>query len=382
MLILHDTRTQLHRTVEILGAKILDALECPERIGILVNALSASHHLVQHIETDASLEVPEHETVPSAILARTHDAGYLEHLRTCHSRWLVEGIIKEEESVLPECFPVLGLSKATKPPVDIFARPGYYSFDLSTGICKHTWSSAVASAHLAVRAAQAIVEPADHAPEKPGCGQHECVLALCRPPGHHCTTKLAGGYCYLNNAVVAAESIRHFAGPDAVDAASSATAARIAILDLDFHHGNGTQSYFYDQSSTLYVSIHGENEYPYYTGFPEETGEGDGVGFNLNLPLAPRSSMQKYMEKVDIAVARMEEFKPDFLIVSLGFDTFHIDPLGGFDIRTEDYKTIAARIKASDIVNQAPSIILLEGGYVLESLGNNMLQFLEGWEGS
>ena len=357
MLVLHDESTCLHRTVEVLGAKIIPALECPERIRSILAVLGADiRHEVRGIAGQGL------GTELENILSSSHDPGYLEHLRTCHGDWVRIGAIGEDESVLPECFPVRGLSTRPQPPKDAFARPGYYAFDLSTGICKDTWSSAVASAGLALEAARIIAGSTS--------GSTRDVLALCRPPGHHCTTALAGGYCYLNNAVVAVEALRRYSSPE----------VKVAILDLDFHHGNGTQSYFYADPLVLYVSIHGENEYPYYTGFENETGEGPGEGANLNLPLPPRSSTDEYGVKVDASTKKIQSFKPSYLVVSLGFDTFCLDPLGSFNLQTEDYEAIAARVRHAAGIGGLPSLLLLEGGYVLEHLGENMSRFLKGWE--
>ncbi len=167
------------------------------------------------------------------------------------------------------------------------------------------------------------------------------------------------------------EAVRRFAAAGSV---------KVAILDLDFHHGNGTQSAFYHDPTVLYVSIHGQGEYPYYTGSTDETGDGEGKGYNLNLPLPAKSSAARYLEMVDIATRKIGGFKPSCLIVSLGFDTFYLDPLGAFDLQTEDYETIARAVRGAAGVKGLPSLILLEGGYVVEKLGSNLLHFLKGWE--
>lgn len=374
MLVLHDETALRHRTVEMFGSKLRDALECPQRIEAILKALeNDSNHVVRLVNSTTNISGEASETLLQRLISESHDAGYIEHLRSVHSRWVAGGIIKEDESVLPECFHVSGLSKHLGPPTDLFARPGYYAFDLSTGIGKDTWASALASANLAVEAARATIVP-----ESPNTTPHRDVLALCRPPGHHCTTKLAGGYCYLNNAVITVQALRHYA--TLPGHSEFAQPLKIAIMDLDFHHGNGTQSYFYGDPCVLYVSIHGEHEYPYYTGYEDETGEGHGEGYNLNLPLAVMSSVDKYLEKLDVAIQKVQGFNPEFLIVSLGFDTFYLDPLGAFDLKTDDYQTIARKARGADGLNGIPSLVLLEGGYVLEDLGQNMLQFLKGWE--
>lgn len=159
---------------------------------------------------------------------------------------------------------------------------------------------------------------------------------------------------------------------------SATSQLKFAVLDIDFHHGNGTQEMFWRDPNVLYVSIHGEDEFPYYTGAAAETGEPISAhGANLNLPLATGSSVEQYMEKLDEGIRAIQSYKPDYLLISLGFDTFHLDPLGNFKIMTEDYQKIASTIRSTI---DLPTVILLEGGYVIERLGENVLSFLHGWE--
>jgi acetoin utilization deacetylase AcuC-like enzyme len=287
-------------------------------------------------------------------------------------------LVEEHESVLPECFRIptkLNNSGKTKEPKDVFARPGYYSFDMSSGISKDTWPSVLASANLAVGAVKHITIPPVQDGERTEKGK--TVLALCRPPGHHCNTLMAGGYCYVNNIVVAVDAIR---AHHATTAAEEKNEPGIVILDIDFHHGNGTQDAFYSDSSVLYLSIHGQDEYPYYSGYEDELGEGEGFGFNCNFPLPTGSSFEQYLEKLKQALGELETFRPEYLLVSLGFDTFHLDPIGNFKIETEDYGVMAKTIRGSNGVRALPCAILLEGGYVVDRLGANLLSFLDGWE--
>lgn len=382
MLVLHDEATRLHQTVELLGPRFKKALECPERIEEIFKALqNDGSHSVRILDAvggakgSGTDDLHVDPSVLAKLLSDTHDQGYLEHLRTTHEDWVANGLIGEDECVFPECFYVHGMCKPGgehPPPKDRFARPGYYAFDMSAGIAKNTWVSAHASANLAAVGGRLIAssEPSAAAPH----GNN--VLALCRPPGHHCTTKLAGGYCYINNAVVAVESLRHHRK----EHASGLGSPKMAILDVDFHHGNGTQAAFYDDPSVLYVSIHGQDEYPYFSGAEDEVGEGRGHGYNVNLPLAADSPIDAYLGKLDMAIQKMQEFGPSHMLVSLGFDTFFLDPMGCFDLHALDYKVIARRVRQAEGLKDIPSLILLEGGYVVERLGENMLQFLKGWE--
>lgn len=366
MLILHDPVTLLHETVELLGAKLIPALESPLRIHAILNSLDSTSHEVQHLNFS---DCPEGQKAwLLQLLSETHDEGYLQHLRTAHETWRSAGHIGERDSILPECFQLPSPSagaRAFQPPKDVFARPGFYAFDMSTGICKDSWLAIEASANLAATAATAAESMA-------GSSSRKSIMALCRPPGHHCTTAKAGGYCYVNSAVVAVHALQkqliHGRKP------------RIATLDLDFHHGNGTQDYFYADPSVFYVSIHGKDEYPYYSGFEDEIGKGEGKGFNVNLPLEAGASIEQYLEKVDVMVERTRQYAPDFLVVSLGFDTFMLDPIGKFQIDTDDYERISTHVRSADGLKGVPSVILLEGGYVVDRIGRNLVSFLRGWE--
>lgn len=222
---------------------------------------------------------------------------------------------------------------------------------------------------------------------------HKTIVSLCRPPGHHCDTKMAGGYCYVNNAVIAVEAINHLHKFGLTGAETSGNTMKdiqdhgdtmkdiqdpkVAILDIDFHHGNGTQDYFYESGHVQYVSIHGENEYPYFSGNAQEVGKGDGQGFNFNYPLPVGSTAETYLKTLNEALSKIRDFDAEYLIISLGFDTYHLDPLGSFKLETKDYRRIAHLIRRR---LKMPCLILLEGGYVIKDLGSNFVAFLEGWE--
>jgi len=384
MLVLHHPATLQHRTVEILNGKTIPAYECPERITTILEFLKEEgrHEIRDISEHDPAATSPGEENhvklestaaLTDRFVSETHDPGYLQYLMTIHSEWVKLGVIKEDESLLPECFHVPSVAKTATnrgPPRDVLARPGFYSFDLSSGMAKGSWASIISSAELAVEAARVCVPSSTSTSPKD-------VMALCRPPGHHCTTNMAGGYCYVNNAVVAVHALRHFHEASRPDRPNP---PKIAILDLDFHHGNGTQDYFYHDKSVVYISIHGKDEYPYYTGFPDEKGAGAGEGANWNFPLAPRSSADEYMAKVNKAMKVVKRAHPAYLVVSLGFDTYRMDPLGSFAIDTPDYATIARLVSGDSCMDGIPAVILLEGGYVLEALGPNLASFLKGWE--
>lgn len=394
MLVLHHPATLDHCIIEILNGKVIPAYECPQRISTILNTLEVEgRHELRDTSKNRqngdifSEEEPGQEgtwlsattsVLTRRFIAESHDPGYVEYLKTIHHEWVSRGIINEDEGILPECFRVPSVSGSAgkrAPPKNPLALPGYYSFDLSASISRGSWPSIIASAELAVEAAKlSFLHTATSSPREP-----KDILALSRPPGHHCTTEMAGGYCYLNNSVLAVHALRHFhatgPGGDSVGAPP-----KIAILDLDFHHGNGTQDYFYRDPSVLYVSLHGKDEYPYYTGFEDEKGDGPGKGSTWNFPLSVRTSAEVYIATLRRAMAIISESNPTYLVVSLGFDTYRMDPLGSFAIETEDYETIARTVSADLSLKGVPAVILLEGGYVLEALGQNVGSFLKGWE--
>jgi acetoin utilization deacetylase AcuC-like enzyme len=191
------------------------------------------------------------------------------------------------------------------------------------------------------------------------------AFALCRPPGHHCGADYMGGYCYLNATAVAAE------------AAIAARCRRVAILDIDYHHGNGTQDIFYDRGDVLFVSLHADpvSDYPFYWGHADERGEGAGEGATLNLPLPRGTALAQFERALETALARIAGFAPDLLLCSYGADTFVGDPISFFGLETPDYAIIARRIAALRL----PTAVLMEGGYAVEALGANVASFLSGF---
>lgn len=365
LVILYDPDSLLHQTVELLGSKLIPAIESPARLEAILEALHVSEHEVRTIQFGSHGDEVRMARWTN-LTAENHDHGYLQHLQTIHEEWTTAGLIEKDGHVLPECFWLpTSTGKPMRPPKDAFARAGYFAFDMSSGIMADSYRAIVASANLAYEGTDMLR----------GFGESDVdtVFALCRPPGHHCDGRRAGGYCYINNAALAVSTWRA-----STSTSSSPEAARIGILDVDFHHGNGTQEIFYADPQVMYVSLHGEDEFPYYTGGADETGTGAAQGTNLNLPLPVGSAIETYLQKLEEGLRALVAFKPAFLVVSLGFDTFHSDPLGYFQIHTADYETIARTARQS--LPHIPALILLEGGYVIEHLGANVLSFLKGWK--
>jgi acetoin utilization deacetylase AcuC-like enzyme len=278
-------------------------------------------------------------------LLRVHPRDYLDFLKGAHPAWRAAGRGGDAAGYV---WPVVRRRPLKLERID--ARLGRYSYDASTPIAAGTWEAAYWSVQSALAATDAVL-----AGEK-------AAFALCRPPGHHCGADYMGGYCYLNAAAVAAE------------AAVAAGRRRVAILDIDYHHGNGTQDIFYARGDVLFVSIHADPaiDYPFYWGHADERGEGDGEGATLNLPLPRGTALPQFECALDQALERVDGFKADVLIVSYGADTYAADPISFFALETPDYAVIARRIAVLGV----PAVILMEGGYAVEALGANVASFL------
>jgi acetoin utilization deacetylase AcuC-like enzyme len=282
-----------------------------------------------------------------APLLRVHPQPYLDFLRTAWSEWSAAG---RPGDAAGYAWPVVRRRTLDLDRID--ARLGRYSFDASTPIAEGTWTSAYWAAQSALAGMEALL-----AGDRSAC-------ALCRPPGHHAGKDYMGGYCYLNNAAVAAE-------------AAVAEGKRVAILDVDYHHGNGTQDIFYARGDVLFVSIHADprTDYPFYWGHADETGEGEGEGATLNLPLPQGTGRIGYEAALDTALERIAAFAPDLLVCSYGADTFAGDPISLFTLQTEDYPDLARRVGSLGL----PVLVVMEGGYAVEALGANLAAFLSGF---
>ncbi len=237
----------------------------------------------------------------------------------------------------------------------IMAKAGRYMMDFSCAITAKTWSAVTASAMTALTAADL-------------CLKGEAVTyALCRPPGHHAYPNRAGGFCYLNNSAIAAQHLRQ-------------SHEKVAILDIDVHHGNGTQAVFYRRPDVLTVSIHADpmEYYPFYWGGPEETGEGRGRDSNLNLPLPVGSGDDAWLDALDTALDKIETHDPGALVIALGLDAHEADPLKGGTVTQAGFARIAEHIAALGL----PTVIVQEGGYLTEHLPDNLAMFLTSYEGA
>jgi acetoin utilization deacetylase AcuC-like enzyme len=323
--------------------RIAPAQDVPQRAEILLRTVR---------NRSIPLETPpDYGLQPVSVV---HDAGYLDFLSTVFERW--QALPSAGPEVLPNVFPYWNGRPdwAARPPcpaTSVVAQVGYYVGDLAAPIGPQTWSSALASAHSAAAAADAVL------------AGDVLAYGLTRPSGHHARRDRSSGFCYLNNAAVAAERLR-------------SRFARVAILDIDAHHGDGTQQIFYDRPDVLTASIHGDpaTYYPFFTGYASERGVGAGEGFNLNLPLAPGTDDAGYLDALDEALGAIEGFRPDAVIVALGYDIHRDDPIGVFAVTTDAFEAIGARIAAVS----RPVVVIQEGGYGLAAIGACLDRFLTG----
>jgi acetoin utilization deacetylase AcuC-like enzyme len=284
---------------------------------------------------------------PDDAILRVHDAAFVSFLTAAHSDWRAR-YPKSTVDAIPSVWPARGLRVSH---ADIESRLGAYAFDTATPITRGTWEATRAAANVVLSAAESIRNG------------ERAAFALTRPPGHHASADVFGGYCYLNNIAIAAQWF--------VD-----RGLKPAILDVDYHHGNGTQAIFYARSDVLFVSLHADPSfaYPHFLGFADEPGEGAGEGFNLNLPLPRGTAWDAYAEALATALARLRDFAPDVLLVSLGLDTFEDDPICRFRIRRQDYLRLGEALAGLD----APTLFAFEGGYNLDALAEITVNVLEG----
>ena len=327
---------------EFFRGERVPCFESPRRASFVQQALLERGHELRSPNVDST-----------SILARVHAPRYLVFLQSAWYQWLAADSENATRQPFPSVWPVRTL-RSDLEPANFTAKLGLYSMDNGSPLVAGTWAAAKAGADAAVSAA-ALLRSGEKG-----------VFCATRPPGHHAGADFMGGYCFINNAAVAAQALLN------------SGCARVAVLDVDYHHGNGTQSIFYDRADVLFVSIHGDpsTEYPFYLGHADEVGEGAGHGFNLNVPLSARSSLAAWFTALETACARVQRHNADALVVSLGLDTFAGDPISTFALQSSDFVTLGVRLKKLGL----PTIFILEGGYAAAELGVNAANVLAGFE--
>ena len=340
--VIYRPEHQRHHGSELKDGAITPSFECPQR----------AERVRQALESAGFGRVLPERAYPRSALVAAHSERYVRFLENAWADWAATG---RTHDALPLVWPVRELSGAPEPDF-IDGKLGFFAMDAGAPINAQTWEAAQGSAWVALTAVDRVL-----------AGQRS-AFALCRPPGHHAAREYAGGYCYLNNAAIAAEHAR------------AQGAAKVAILDVDFHHGNGTQAIFFDRADVFFASLHGEPRscYPYFSGHANEVGTGAGLGFTANYPLPRGTDWAAYEVALNQALQRLDDFAPDLLIVSLGVDTFERDPISHFRLRTEDYLRLGQALARL----RRPTLLVMEGGYLVDELGLNVVHTLQGFEGA
>jgi len=289
-----------------------------------------------------------------AALAQIHSPRYLRFIEHAWDEWVALDPANAEHDALPSVWPAPGMRRDVLPE-SFAARMGLFSFDAGTPLTAGSWRAARAGAACAIEAARAV-----------SAGAVRGAFALSRPPGHHAGTDFFGGYCFLNNAALAAQALR------------DSGRTRVAVLDVDYHHGNGTQAIFYERADVLTVSIHGDprTEYPFFLGHADERGAGAGLGFNLNLPLPRGTDFARWRAALCLGLDAIRAFRADALVVALGVDTFEGDPISGFRLRSDDYGQVGRDIAGAAL----PTAFIFEGGYAVAEVGINTVNVLEAFD--
>ena len=336
-----DHRKRASKT-ELYGGELLPPFECPERMDFILEAIEKTSLGTIHSPKDFGRDP----------ITAIHDEGFVTFIETCWQEWVAAGFKGE---AIASVWPSRSMP-SPRIPSFIDGKMGYYTLASETSISAGTAEAAYTSAQVALTAADAIMK-----------GQAQMMFALCRPPGHHASKDQFGGYCFYNNAAIAAQHM-HDQG-----------AAKVAILDVDFHHGNGTQAIFYDRDDVLFLSLHGDpaEAFPYFLGYAEETGLGAGEGYNVNYPMPPKTPYSKWSEALDDALGRIRAFGADSLIVSFGADTFENDPISFFKLTSADFIDMGRRIATLNL----PTLTVMEGGYAVSEVGTNTVNLLLGMEG-
>jgi acetoin utilization deacetylase AcuC-like enzyme len=337
----------LHRlhapTLEVELGQPVAQYELPARADEIHRALAEAPELFRIVEPVG------HGVGP---IEAVHDPGLVEFLGTA---W--EDVHREQgvTEAIPDTVvhPALraGMGPAP-PPAGAAARLGFWCFETMTPVVEGTYEAARGAVDVALTATDLVL------------GGEPAAYGLCRPPGHHAPTAAYGGYCYFNNAGIAAHAI------------ATSTGTKVTVLDVDYHHGNGTQQIFYGRSDVQYASLHGDpnRAYPYFAGHAEETGAGRGAGANLNLPLPADIDDDHYLTALTRAIDAIDAFDPAVIVVSLGVDTYHLDPIADFELSTDAFTRSAAAVAGL----ARPVVVLQEGGYHLPSIGENVRAWLGG----
>ena len=344
MKVVYTLRHRLHHPQRELEASgFQDPLEHPERAEIIRAALA----------TDDTFEFIAPDEWGTEPIEAIHDPGLVRFLENAWEEYQHEH--GHTHDVVPDVFAMSAIRDGMGParePANISAKLGWWCYETTTPITQGTYDAARSAVDVALTAAERVLD---------GDG---VAYGLCRPPGHHAARALYGGYCFFNNAAIVAEYL------------AASTGSKVSVLDVDYHHGNGTQQIFYERGDVQFVSLHGDphRAYPYLTGFRDEVGTGVGRGCTSNFPLPARTDDDAYLQALTAACGEVAAFQPDFVVVSLGLDTFHDDPIGDLALTADGFEQAGAVVAALGM----PTVVLQEGGYAVDELGENARRWLLG----
>lgn len=324
---------------ELFGGQLVEPFERPSR----------AEYIIGRVREVGLGSISDPDDFGMDPILAIHDQGFIDFLQVAWADWQAAG---NKGEAMPTVWPARRMS--LRIPNDIEGRLGYYALACETTLSDGTWEAAYASAQVALTGAQRLNDGA------------KSVFSLCRPPGHHAAIDMYGGYCFVNNAAVAAQHLL------------DTGAKRIAILDVDFHHGNGTQDIFDARDDVLFISLHGDpmDAFPHFLGHADETGSGKGDGLTVNYPMPPNTDFATWRAALKKALAKIAEYAPDKLIISLGVDTFETDPISFFKLKSKDFTTYGADIASLSL----PTLFVMEGGYDIAEIGVNTVNVLQGFE--
>ena len=343
MITYYNPHHALHQgRFEMFRGQLVPCFEVPARADYVLAELQ--RRKLGEVRTTARVDAPALTTI--------HTPRYLDFLAGAWAEWVALDPANAARDALPSVWP--GRTFRTDVlPANFSARMGLFSFDAGSPLTAGTWVAARAGADCAFAGAQHLAQGARSA------------FVLSRPPGHHAGADFFGGYCFLNNAALAAQHLR------------DQGLERVAILDIDYHHGNGTQAIFYDRADVLFTSLHGDphTEYPFFLGYADERGAGAGLGFNHNLPLPRGTGFEVWHAALQHALKGIAAFGAQALVVSLGLDTFEGDPISGFTLQSDDYLRVGQTLANAGL----PTVFVFEGGYAVAEVGVNAVNVLDGF---
>ena len=335
-----EKHIQQNSKSELAGGELIKPYERPERMEYILHEIN-SRNLGEVLKPNAT---------DLKIVKKVHDSNYVEFLEQAWIEWKNEGYQGE---AIPSVWPSRSMN-SKKIPNHIEGKLGYYCLANETSISQGSIDGAYEAVKVVLTATDMLKD-------------EKSLFALCRPPGHHASRDQYGGYCFFNNIAIAAERL------------IEKGANKIFILDVDFHHGNGTQAIFYNRSDVYFASIHGDPKqaFPHFLGYDDEQGNGVGEGYNINYPMAYGTTYIEWTKALNDAIQKVKSFQPDALLISLGVDTYEKDPISFFKLKSDDFFDVGKKIASCNL----PTLFVMEGGYAIKEIGINTVNVLKGFEG-